>query len=198
MEEMENGILDEQYIAATPAAEESEQDPVYVIMKGRDKGDAGIYTNWMEVAPKVNGVSGNSHVKCDNLDEAQYYLKRAGFSQDQIDHFISNIHDNNNNAPTRKLRERKKPDYRALHGGNSKRETNAITASPKSPTDEDKFTQAKKEVNRMTREVDIMRKKAEKDDQYIQSLTDENTSLRQQLQRETDEKERALQKVTIS
>ena len=165
-----------------------------MIMKGREKGDAGIYTNWMEVAPKVNGVSGNSHVKCDNLEEAQYYLKRAGFGQDQIDHFRSNIHDNNN-APTRKLRERKKPDYRALHGGNSKRETNAITASPKSPTDEEKLTQAKKEVNIMTREMDMMRKKSEKDDQVIQKLTDENSSLRRQLQRETEEKERALQKV---
>ena len=38
-----------------------------MIMKGREKGDAGIYTNWMEVAPKVNGVSGNSHMKCYNL-----------------------------------------------------------------------------------------------------------------------------------
>ena len=122
----------------------------------------------MEVAPKVNGVSANSHVKCDNLDDAKYYLERAGFNPDQIDHFISNIQDNNN-APTRKRRERKKPDYRALHVGSSKWEVNAINAIPKSPTDEEKVTQSKKEINRMTREMETMRKKAKKDDQYIDS-----------------------------
>ena len=89
LEEMENGILDEPYIAANQQLKKANRIQYNVIMKGREKGYAGI---WMEVAPKVNGVSGNSHVKCDNLDDAKYYLERAGFNPDQIDHFISNKH----------------------------------------------------------------------------------------------------------
>ena len=61
---------------------------VYVITKGKEEEDAGIYTNWGEVAPKVTGVPGNSHVRCANLAEAKYHLERAGFSQPQIDHFV--------------------------------------------------------------------------------------------------------------
>ena len=105
-----------------PTEPEDNEDPVYVITKGKEEEDAGIYTNWGEVAAKVTGVPGNSHVRCANLAEAKYHLERAGFSQHQIDHFVYKAQDLINNTTTRKLRERKKHDYRALHGGNSKQQ----------------------------------------------------------------------------
>ena len=67
--------------AKMPTEPEDNEDPVYVITKGKEEEDAGIYTNWGEVAPKVTGVPGNSHVRCANLAEAKYHLERAGFSQ---------------------------------------------------------------------------------------------------------------------
>ena len=162
------------------------EDPVYVITKGKEKEDAGFYTNWGEVAAKVTGVPGNSHVRCANLAEAKYHLERAGFSQEQIDHFIYKAQDLNNNTTTRKLRERKKHDYRALHGGNSKQQPTAIDASPDNPPDEEKI---KGEIIRMKRVIESMKKKAEKDEQCIKDLEEENTTLRHQLQRIGEEKE---------
>ena len=175
-----------------PTEPEDNEDPVYVITKGKEEEDTGIYTNWGEVAPKVTGVPGNSHVRCVNLAEAKYHLERAGFSQPQIDHFVYKAQDINNNTTTRKLRERKKHDYRALHGGNSKQQPTTINASPNNPPDEDKI---KGEITRMKRVIENMKKKAEKDEQCIKDLEEENTTLRHQLKRIGEEKELALQKV---
>ena len=44
-----------------PELAENNEDPVYVITRGKEKEDAGINTNWGEVAPKVTGVPGSHH-----------------------------------------------------------------------------------------------------------------------------------------
>ena len=95
--------------------DEEEEAPYYVITKGRNESDIGIYRSWAEVQPRVNGVSGANHKRLETYDQALEYMEEYGDSTQQ------------DNGAKPNLRQRSRPDYRAISGNkpkDSKKEKN--------------------------------------------------------------------------
>ena len=156
-----------------PELAEDNEDPVYVITKGKEKEDAGIYTNWGEVSPK-------SPVCLELTREVRQPGRGqippgASWVQPSPD-WPLHIQGPRPQEPTQQQgswENARNHDYRALHGGNSKQQPTAINASPNNPPDEGKM---KGEITRMKIVIESMKKKAEKDEQYTKDQ-EENTTL---------------------
>ena len=86
----------------------------YVIIKGKESGDTGVYGTWAETAPKVQNVPSTIHKKCRGVREAKEYLRKGGLGEEEIKHHLTQIEEATNS--TRKLTARGKVDYKKLSG----------------------------------------------------------------------------------
>ena len=71
--------------AATGGATESDEPPLWVVAKGRNPSDVGIYTTWTEAQQRTTGVSGADHKKCLGMQEAITYMRAAGVGDEMIE-----------------------------------------------------------------------------------------------------------------
>ena len=56
-----------------------DDEEYYVIVKGREAEDTGIYGTWAETAPKVTiGVSAPVHKKVEGRKEAKQFMRQGG------------------------------------------------------------------------------------------------------------------------
>ena len=84
---MEEDISSGEIVTST-----DDEEDYYVIIKGRQPSDTGIYGTWSETAPKVqDGVSAPIHKKCTGSKEAKKYLAMGGIPDAEINQHMEKV-----------------------------------------------------------------------------------------------------------
>ena len=118
-----------------------DDEEYYVIVKGREAEDTGIYGTWAETAPKVTiGVSAPVHKKVKGRKEAKQFLRQGGVTPEDTETHMQDIDEIKRNRSNRQLRTRPKTriDYRGLNGEKGSRPKENIDKPQVSQEDQTK------------------------------------------------------------
>ena len=140
--------------AATGGATESDEPPLWVVAKGRNPSDVGIYTTWTEAQQRTTGVSGADHKKCLGMQEAITYMRAAGIGDDMIGTQKAKIMTLDSDTgldqhhPARPRRHREVKNYRAMSGHSTyrrdKSDQDATENTTRNPNNENTLCKTKK------------------------------------------------------
>ena len=165
-----------------------DEEDYYVIIKGRQPSDTGIYGTWSETAPKVqDGVSAPIHKKCTGSKEAKKYLAMGGIPDAEINQHMEKVKEIKKTR-TRKLRKKSRVNYRHMSGG--KNTKNAEKDNDDTLTKERISDEAEAEKKREGLEKELQKARADlqenqirehEDNNTIRALTTENEALKEEI-----------------
>ena len=170
-EPMEEDISSGEIVTST-----DDEEDYYVIIKGRQPSDTGIYGTWSETAPKVqDGVSAPIHKKCTGSKEAKKYLAMGGIPDAEINQHMEKVKEIKKTR-TRKLRKKSRVNYRHMSGGK-----NTKNAEKDKPENDDTLTkerisdEAAAENKREELERELQKARADLQENQIREHEDNNT-----------------------